>query len=118
MTDEENIVQMLMDTARNMDVYSSKIQKEAERIVKSCHKLGTKEEKHMLRMRTNADGMKRLAELCCTAAKRYKSAAIKLEGGATYDNVLPELHSYAVFLNDQFKSEEDGFKRILSILKN
>ena len=118
MTDEENIVQMLMKTARNMDVYGRKTQKEAERIVKSCHKPGTKGEEHKLLMLTSADGMKRLAELYWTAAKRYKSAAIKLKGGATYENVLSELNSYGVFLNDQIKSEQDGFKRILRILRN
>ena len=118
MTDEENIVQMLLDTARNMDVYGKKTQKIAEGIVKSCHKQGTKGEEHMLLMLTSADSMKRLAELYWTAAKKFKSAATKLVDGATYDNLLPELNSYGVFLNDQIKSEQDGFKRILSILRN
>ncbi|MGR3301912.1 MAG: hypothetical protein ACUZ8I_05350 [Candidatus Scalindua sp.] len=116
--DSENIVQMLMDTARSMDVYGRKTQEEAEGIEESCHKQGTKGEEHMLLLLTSADGMKRLAELYWSAAKRYKSAAIKLADGATYDNVLPELNSYNVSLNDQIKSEQEGFKRILSILRN
>ena len=118
MEDEKNVVQMLMYTARNMDVHGRKTQKEAEGIVMLCHKQGTKGEEHMLLMLTSADSMKRLAELYWTAAKRYRSAAIKLVGGATYDNVLPEMNSYCVFLKDQIKSEQDGFKRILNILRN
>jgi hypothetical protein len=115
--DKENIIQMLKDTARNLDVYGRKTQKGAEGIVKSCHKQGTKGEDHMLLLLPCADGMKRLAELYWSAAKRYKSAAMKLSGGATYDNVLPKLNSYSVFLSEQIKSEQDGFKRILSILR-
>ena len=107
-----------MNTARNMEVYGRKTQNNAEGIVKSCHKQGTKGGDHMLLLLPCANGMKRLAELYWSAAKRYKSAAMKLSDRATYDNVLPKLNLYSVFLSEQIKSEQDGFKRTLSILRN
>lgn len=114
----KNTIQMFMTSSLNMDVYGMKTQREAEGIVKSCHRQGTKGNNNMLLMLTHADGMKRLAELYWSAAKKYKTAASKLIGGATYDNVLPEMTLYCIFLNDQIKSEQDGFRRILSILRN
>ncbi len=114
----ENVIKTLMVTARNLNVYGEQIYIRAERIIVSCHDQGTIREKHILLMLTSADNMKQLAGLFLAASRRYKIAASDLTGGATYNDVLPELNLYNIFINDQLKSETDGFKQILSTIRD
>jgi ribosomal protein L17 len=113
----ENIIQALMDTARTMTVNANDLKKTVETIITSCHTHGTKGEAQKSFLLRKADGMKILAELYMSIAKRYKSAAMKLAEGTSEDKVLHALNSYNVFISDQIKSEQECYEQILNMLR-
>jgi len=113
----ENIIQELMNAARTVTVYANDVNREVETIITSCHTPGTKGAAHKGFLLRKVAGIKRLAVLYSSVAKRYKSVAMKLADGASEDKVMHELHSYNIFIRDQIKSEQDSYNQILHIIK-
>jgi hypothetical protein len=112
-----NIIQALMDAARRMTVNANDLKETVGTIITSCHTQGTKGEAQKIFLLRKADGMKILAELYMSIAKRYKSAAMKLAEGTSEDKVLHALNSYNVFISDQIKSEQECYEQTLNMLR-
>ncbi len=112
----KNTIQELMDAARNITVNSDTLKKGAETVITACHTQGTKGETHKSVLIKKTDGMKILAGLFMSMAKRYEQAAMKLTEGVSEDKVLNELVSYNVFISDQIKSEQECYKQVLNML--
>lgn len=106
-----------MDAARSMTVNANDLKETFETIITSCHTQGTKGEIHKSFLRIKTEGMKRLAELYRSVAKRYESVAMKLADGTPVENVMHELLPYNVFINAQIKSEQDCYKQVLNMLR-
>ncbi len=113
----ENTIQKFMDEARSIMVNADDLKEKAEAIITSCHTQGTKGENHKSFLLKKTDSMKILAGLFMSMAKRYEHAAMKLTEGTSEDEVLHELLSYNVFVNDQIRSEQECYEQVLSIIK-
>ncbi len=111
----ENTIQILMGAARNITVDSNILKKDAETVITACHTQGTIGEAHKSVLIKKADGMKILAGLFMSMAKKYEQAAMKLIDGVSEDKILNELVSYNVSIGDQIKSEQDCYKQVLNM---
>ncbi len=112
----ENTIQKLMDAARKITVGSDILKKNAETVITACHTQGIKGETHKSVLIKKADGMKILARLFMSMAKKYEQAAMKLTENVSEDKVLNELVSYNIFISDQIKSEQEHNKQVLNML--
>ncbi|MHC4267622.1 MAG: hypothetical protein ACYSTS_04075 [Planctomycetota bacterium] len=116
--DRKKIIKLLSGKTQTMHAHGNEIQKAMKSIIKSCHKQGTKGDAHKNRLLALTEEMKGLVSLYRSAEKRYESVAMKLEGGSQENKLLTDLLGYIVFCNDQIKSEQKGYKRIINMLRN
>lgn len=112
-----NFIQTLMEAAQTMTACRKNIQEAAETIVTSCYTQGTKGEDHRSLLLYKADGMKSLAELYRSVAKRYENAAMKLVSGVPEDKVWADVLAYNTFFADQLESEKNNSESVLNILQ-
>ncbi len=126
MADKKNIgndqrsvksIQVLMEAAQTMTACSKNIQQTAETIVISCYTQGTKGEVHKSLLLDKAAGMRSLAELYRSVAKRFECAAAKLVSGIPEDKVWADVLAYSTFFADQLESEKNNSESVLNILQ-
>jgi len=113
----ENTIHKLMDVAHTIAVNADDLKETVETIIASCHMQGTKGETQKSMLLEMVDGMKVLAGLYRSVAKKYEHAAIKLEDGIPEDKILHELRSYNVCISDQIKSEKACYEQVLNMIK-
>ncbi len=115
--DSGKSIQVLMEAAQTMTACSKNIQQTAETIVTSCYTQGTKGEAHRSLLLDKAAGMRSLAELYRSVAKRFESAAMKLLSGIPEDKVWADVLAYGTFFADQLESEKNNSESVLNILQ-
>lgn len=110
-------IQSLTDTVKTIAACSNDIQKAAKDITLSCNIHGSNGEAHKKQLLAKAGDLKKLSALYNSAGRQLMSAARKLTDGASEEDVLPDLLVYGQFLTDQLRSEEEGARHILDMLR-
>ena len=111
-----NFILELTDTARKMIECENEVNNATEKIIKSFDTQGTKGAEHKSVLLTKISGLKRLAGLYRSMAEKYNIMAEKLASGVSEDEVVAELRSYNVFINDQMEAEKECYEQALNML--
>ncbi len=116
--DRREIIKILRSMSNTLNTQRDKTQKAMEAIIKSCQKQGTKGYAHQKQYLRQAEEMKRLIALFRSVEERCDSVVMNLADGTQEKKMLTDLLGYMVFCNDQFKSEQKGYKRTISELRD
>lgn len=115
--ENKSFILELTDTARTLIECENEVNRASEKIMESFEIQGTKGAEHKSVLQTKISGLKRLAGLYQSMAEKYGNMASKLAYGGAMDEVVAELNSYNMFINDQMEAEKECYDHALSMLR-